>query len=148
MSEELKLYGFDCPFVERTRLLLALKQLDYEYTRMQDFNPAPDWFLALNPLGKVPVLIHREQAIYESAIINEYLEDCFPKPTAFSKDPAAKALARILIDYCGKSFVPAMFGLLMNREQANAEAVMTASLESWRWLNTFLVQHNRKGILL
>ncbi len=145
MHSTIQLYGFDCPFVERSRLLLELKGVDYQYTSIKDFNPAPDWFLKLNPLGKVPVLIHQGQAIYESAIINEYLEDIFPEPAAFPKSPPEKAFSRILIDYCSKHFIGHLFGLLMNQQQAEAVPAMNACLDDWRWLNDFLMEHNPQG---
>jgi len=142
MPESLKLLGFDCPFVERTRLLLEFKNIPYEYTSMKDFNPRPEWFLQLNPQGKVPVLIHREQAIYESAVINEYLEEVFPSPAALPVSPSRRAFCRILIDYCNKSFAAAQFALLMNQQQERAEPLMADALASWRWLNNFLLQHS------
>ena len=120
MATDIQLYGFDCPFVERSRLLLDLKGVDYQYTSVKDFNPAPAWFLKLNPLGKVPVLIHQGKAIYESAIINEYLEDVFPEPAAFPEHPVEKAFSRIVIDYCSKQFIGNLFGLLMNQEEEKA----------------------------
>jgi glutathione S-transferase len=58
----------------------------------------PD-FLKLNPNGKVPVLTDDDLVLYESCIINEYLEEKYPNPPLMPKDPAKKAKARILIDY-------------------------------------------------
>ncbi|ARN76097.1 glutathione S-transferase family protein [Oceanicoccus sagamiensis] len=145
MASDIQLYGFDCPFVERSRLLLELKGVSYQYTSVKDFNPAPDWFLTLNPLGKVPVLIHQGKAIYESAIINEYLEDIFPSPAAFPVHPVDKAFCRILIDYCSKPFIANLFALLMNQDQEKTESLMAACLKDWRWLNAFLLEHNPDG---
>jgi glutathione S-transferase len=145
MSETLQLLGFDCPFVERARLLLALKEQPYEYTNIRNFNPRPQWFLELNPQGKVPVLIHRGNAIYESAIINEYLEELYPNPPAFPATAAQRAFCRILIDYCGKGFVSSQFALLMNQDADKADKLMADALDSWRWLNDFLMLHNPDG---
>jgi glutathione S-transferase len=145
MPGSLKLFGFDCPFVERTRLLLDFKGIEYEYINMKDFNPKPQWFLDMNPQGKVPVLVHQDQAIYESAIINEYLEEIFPSPAALPESAAQRAFCRILIDYCGKSFAAAQFALLMNQEEEGAEQLMDNTVNSWRWLNDFLLQHSPDG---
>ena len=56
-------------------------------------------YLKLNPYGKVPVLTDDSTALYESLIINEYLDEKYPNPPLMPKDPASKAKARILIDY-------------------------------------------------
>src|ERR1700746_1485491 len=37
-----------------------------------------DWYLAINPNGVVPTLIHEGKTIIDSAVINEYLDDVFP----------------------------------------------------------------------
>ena len=54
----------------------------------------------LNPYGKVPVLVDGEAVVYESAIINEYLEEKYPAVPLLPKDPFKRSRARIWIDYC------------------------------------------------
>jgi glutathione S-transferase len=56
--------------------------------------------LALNPYGKVPVLVDGDAVIYESAIINEYLEDKYPEVALMPRDPLSRSRARIWIDFC------------------------------------------------
>jgi glutathione S-transferase len=56
--------------------------------------------LELNPYAKVPVLVDGEAVIYESAIINEYLEEKFPEVALMPKDLLQRARARIWIDFC------------------------------------------------
>jgi glutathione S-transferase len=53
----------------------------------------------LNPYGKVPVLVDDGTVVYESAIINEYLEEKYPEVPLMPKDPAGRSRARIWIDY-------------------------------------------------
>jgi glutathione S-transferase len=48
----------------------------------------------------VPVLVDNEAVVYESAIINEYLEEKYPAVPLMPKDPFKKSRARIWIDYC------------------------------------------------
>lgn len=60
----------------------------------------PADLLSVNPYGKVPVLVEREGVIYESAIINEYLNEKYPHPLLMPKDPILRARARIWIDFC------------------------------------------------
>jgi glutathione S-transferase len=54
----------------------------------------------LNPYGKVPVLVDGDAVVYESAIINEYLEEKYPAVPLMPKDPFKRSRARIWIDYC------------------------------------------------
>lgn len=145
MPSSLQLLGFDCPFVERARILLQFKGVEHTYTSMTDFGSAPDWFLKLNPLGKVPVLIDGEEAIYESNIINEYIEDRFEGPRAMPQTPLLRARTRLLANHCDKVFIFKLFALLMNRDGERAQTVMDEAVDSWRWLNTFLMKHSPEG---
>src|SRR5947199_1868069 len=79
----LKLYDYpDCPFCQKVRVVLAEKDLEYEkifvdFRRQEQKTPE---FLRLNPYGKVPVLIDEDEVIYDSTIINEYMEDEYLMP--------------------------------------------------------------------
>ncbi|WP_035871171.1 glutathione S-transferase family protein [Cucumibacter marinus] len=73
-----------CPYVQRAAISLAEKQTPFE-RRTIDLADKPDWFTALSPLGKVPVLLVEQPGettvpIFESAVILEYLEDTQPHP--------------------------------------------------------------------
>ena len=63
-----------CPYAQRTRMLMIEKELPFELTEV-DLRNKPDWFLKVSPYGKVPVIVDDGETIYESAIINEYLEE-------------------------------------------------------------------------
>ncbi len=63
-----------CPYVQRAAIVLAEKSIAFE--RMDiDLANKPDWFLSISPLGKTPVLLVDGQAIFESAVICEFLEE-------------------------------------------------------------------------
>jgi glutathione S-transferase len=105
----LKLYDYpDCPFSQKVRIVLREKDLEYE-TIFVDLRKGeqkkPD-FLRLNPLGKVPVLMDDDEVIYDSTIINEYLEDEYPHPSLLPEDSAARARIRLLEDHCDNFFIP------------------------------------------
>lgn len=65
-----------------------------------DLANKPEDLLRLNPYGKVPVLVDGAGVIYESAIINEYLEEKHSGTPLMPKDPLLRSRARIWIDYC------------------------------------------------
>lgn len=98
----IKLYDFkSSPNCQRVKVVLAEKNLPYEIvpidlTKKEQKNPD---YLKLNPYGKVPVLTDDSTVLYESLVINEYLEEKYPNPPLMPKDPAKKAKGRILIDY-------------------------------------------------
>jgi glutathione S-transferase len=68
-----------CPYVQRAVIALTEKGVEFERIDI-DLASKPDWFLALSPLGKTPVLQVGDIAIFESAVILEYLEETQPKP--------------------------------------------------------------------
>jgi stringent starvation protein A len=91
------LYDADrCPYCARTRIVLAEKGVEYE-TTVIDLDDRPAWIYEKNPLGRVPVLEEDTFVLAESAVIDEYLEERYPEPALLPADPAARALARMLV---------------------------------------------------
>jgi len=85
-----------CPYVQRVAIALAEKSLPF--TRIDiDLAAKPEWFLAISPLGKTPVLEVDDAAIFESAVILEYLEETCPPPLHPS-DPLERADHRAWIE--------------------------------------------------
>ena len=85
-----------CPYVQRVAIALAEKSLTF--TRVDiDLAAKPDWFLAISPLGKTPVLKVGDTAIFESAVILEYLED-MRSPPLHPADPLDRADHRAWIE--------------------------------------------------
>jgi glutathione S-transferase len=108
-----------CPFAHRTRLVLEHKQVPFELVEI-DLQNKPAWFDSkLSGYGKVPALEHDDVRLWESAVVNEYLDEVFPEPHLLPADASTRALARIWIDYSNTRFAPA-FGKLL-RAQAAAE---------------------------
>jgi len=119
-----------CPFAHRTRLVLLEKGIDFSLTEI-DLQNKPDWFTQISRYGKVPAIKHGDNEIYESAIINEYLEEVFPEPPLLPRDPGRRAVARIWIDYANTRFVPAFSKLLRGKdaqEQQQGRQELQASL--------------------
>ncbi len=63
-----------CPYVQRAAIVLTEKGVPFE-RRDIDLSNKPDWFLKVSPLGKTPVLLVGEAAVFESAVICEYLDE-------------------------------------------------------------------------
>jgi glutathione S-transferase len=120
----LKLYDYpDCPFCQKVRVVLAEKDLEYEKVfvdlRRQE-QKAPE-FLRMNPYGKVPVLVDEDAVVYDSTVINEYLEDEYPLPRLMPEDSQSRAQVRLLEDYCDNSFIPPTTLLLAQLRKPEAE---------------------------
>lgn len=104
-----------CPFAQRTHLLLLEKGIPHTVNEI-DLSAKPDWFVAISPYGKVPVVRHGDDVVWESAIINEYLEELYPEPAMMPRDPGRRALARFWIDFCNASFTTTWYKLLLAQE--------------------------------
>lgn len=87
-----------CPFVQRSVITLNEKNVDFDVTYI-DLENKPDWFLKISPLGKVPVLKVDDHVLFESSVINEYLDEVSP-PSIHPKEPLKKAFNRAWIEFC------------------------------------------------
>lgn len=86
-----------CPYVQRAVISLSEKGVEYERTYI-DLANKPDWFLAISPLGKTPVLLADSVPIFESAVILEYLEETQPNPLHLG-DPLERARHRAWMEF-------------------------------------------------
>lgn len=90
-----------CPYVQRAAISLAEKGVPFERINV-DLADKPDWFRAISPLGKVPLLRVRhgggEEVIFESAVILEYLEETEANPL-HPADPLMRARHRAWIEF-------------------------------------------------
>ena len=95
----LKLHHFDrSPFGFKVRLVLAEKNVPYALVVPEDKANDPK-FGQLNPFRMTPVLeLEDGRAIWESTVINEYLEEAYPTPAMLPKDPYERARVRMLED--------------------------------------------------
>lgn len=95
----LKLVSFKaCPFVQRAVIVLEMKAIDYEIEYI-DLACPPDWFLAISPLKKVPILIVENSVIFESSVIIEYIDEAFPVNRLHPEDLLLKAQNRSWIEF-------------------------------------------------
>ncbi|HEY7716916.1 MAG TPA: glutathione S-transferase family protein [Candidatus Binatia bacterium] len=140
----IKLYDFkSSPNCQRVKIVLAEKNLPYEIVpvdlRAQE-QKTPE-YLKLNPYGKVPVLTDDGTVLYESCIINEYLDEKYPSPPLMPKDPAKKAKGRILIDYgmahFDSPYQKLRMELMKEQKDQNPQIIDTAKGDLKRLLKRF-----------
>jgi glutathione S-transferase len=67
-----------------------------------------DWYLALNPNGVVPTLVHDGRPVVDSSVINEYLDEVFPEPALLPADPFRRAELRAWRQYIDEVPTPAI----------------------------------------
>lgn len=110
----IELYDYPkCPYCRKVRITLLEKGIKYrnKFVNLRQKEQKHPEFLKLNPLGKVPVLVHDSRAIYESTVINEFLEEYYPEPALMPADLYDKAKVRILVEYSERSFHTNVFNI-------------------------------------
>lgn len=93
----MRLYsGTSCPFSQRCRMVLFEKGMDFEIIDVDLLSKLPD-IVKMNPYGQVPILVERDLVLYESNIINDYIDARFPHPQLIPPDPVMCARVRLLL---------------------------------------------------
>ena len=113
-----------CPWVQRAAIVLREKNIVFEFRHI-DFDNRPDWFLAISPHKKVPVLrIDEKVSLFESNAIAEYLDET-TEPRLHPDDPVLRAINRAWTDY-----VPTFANLVTAGAYADDEASYKAAAEN------------------
>jgi glutathione S-transferase len=95
---DLTLVSYDlCPYVQRAAIALAEKGVGFRRVDV-DLSNKPDWFRAISPLGKVPLLRVGDDVLFESAVIVEYLEETNPH-SLHPHDPLERAKHRAWMEF-------------------------------------------------
>lgn len=117
----LTLYQFEgSPWCWKVRIVLAEKKLEYRTVTPVNRENDPK-FRALTPVGKVPVLVLEDGTpIYESTVINEYLQDRYPVPSLLPNDPADRARVRMMEEVCDAYLAPALRQMVRARYRFDA----------------------------
>lgn len=117
-----KLISFKvCPFVQRSVILLKEKGVDYDIEYIDIYNP-PEWFLELSPTGKVPIMQVEGTVLFESAVINEYIDEVY-SPQLHPVDPIKKAHNRAWMEYTSPLYM-GTFNLIMSKEKEDMEKLL------------------------
>ncbi|MEF0943271.1 glutathione S-transferase family protein [Rhizobium sp. BR 362] len=130
-----------CPYVQRAVITLTEKAVPFEL-RYVDLSAKPDWFLAISPLGKVPLLIvtegdGTETVLFESAVICEYLEETQSGAKLHPANPLARARHRGWVEF-GSSVLSDLWGFETAKDERTYEATRKALIEKFGRVETEL----------
>ena len=107
-----------CPFAQRAWLALLEKGVQFTYVEQDPYNKSPEW-LAVNPKGLVPAIVHNGKVIIESTVCIEYVDEAWnTERHLLPSDPYERAQIRILSDYITKKVVPPYYQMLMKKGEA------------------------------
>jgi len=107
----LELYHWE-PNANSGELLICLHekgvQFRSHYVDLLQFEQLSPEFLALNPRGQVPVLVHEGRVLAETTLILEYLDAAFPQPPLVPESPAGRYCMRVWTKLADDSLAPAL----------------------------------------
>jgi glutathione S-transferase len=125
-----------CPYVQRAVIALTEKAVPFERIDV-DLASKPQWFKALSPLGKTPVLKAGETAIFESAVILEYLEETLPKPL-HPADPLRRAEHRAWIEF-GSAILNDIWGFYTVSDAIAFKSKVDQLAQRFAWIENRVV---------
>lgn len=138
-----------CPFAQRSRLALLEKGLEFDTVDIEfvgDSFKKPQWFLDLNPNERVPILKHAGNVVYESEVLNEYLEDAFPQRPLLPADPGKRATCRIWIGYSNKDFLGGFYPVIMSLEVEKQENYKREFADLLRYMESVFAELSGGGL--
>src|ERR687889_2454513 len=104
----------------RTRMVLHEKGIDFEVHEV-DLSNKSEEFLSVSPYGKVPVLRVNGTSLYESNIVNEYLDEVYDSPRLMPEDPEQRALVRSWMAFADDYFFPSVYRVRMGLQRGYSE---------------------------
>jgi glutathione S-transferase len=124
-----KLYNTQrCPYARRTRIALLEKGIDFDVHEV-DLENKSEEFLKASPTGKVPVVVVDGDSIYESNVVNQYLDEVAEGLRLMPQDPKRRAYARIWMAFADTDFFPPLFVASVGRERGFSEERISEALE-------------------
>jgi glutathione S-transferase len=109
-------------------MVLHEKQVDFEVHEV-DLSNKSDEFLAVSPTGKVPMVVVDGDSLYESNVVNQYLDEVTNEPRLMPEDPKRRAYARIWMSFADTDFFPAVFVASVGRERGFSEDQISEAFE-------------------
>lgn len=124
-----------CPYVQRAVITLLEKRIPHERVYI-DLADKPDWFTAISPLGKVPLLRVGGEVLFESAVLCEYLDEVTPG-SLHPADPLAKARHRAWIEFASAT-LDAVAGFYAAKDEGAFELKRAVLQQRLSWLERHL----------
>ena len=109
-------------------MVLHEKGIDFEVNEV-DLSNKSEEFLRVSPYGKVPVLRVNGTSLYESNIINEYLDEVYGSPSLMPEDPEERALVRSWMAFADDYFFPSIFRVRMGLQRGYSEVEIQEAKE-------------------
>src|ERR671916_3335758 len=101
-------------------MVLHEKGVDFEVNEV-DLSNKSEEFLNVSPYGKVPVLSVNGTSLYESNIVNEYLDEVYESPKLMPEDPEERASVRSWMAFADDYFFPSVFAVRMGPERGYSD---------------------------
>jgi glutathione S-transferase len=111
------------PYARKVRIALYEKDVPFERVRALHGDCNRTDFLHVNPRAEVPALVDGEFKLYDSTIICEYLEDRYPDPALYPRDPRQRATCRLIEDLADTQIDAALYAVTVvefGRGETNA----------------------------
>ena len=109
-------------------MVLHEKRVDFEVHEV-DLSNKSEEFLAVSPTGKVPVVVADGDSLYESNVVNQYLDEVTGEPKLVPEDPKRRAYARIWMTFADTDFFPTVFVASVGRERGFSEEQISEAFE-------------------
>ena len=101
-------------------MVLHEKGIDFEVHEV-DLGDKSEEFLSVSPYGKVPVLRVNGTSLYESNVVNEYLDEVYTSPRLMPDNPEERASVRSWMAFADDYFFPSVFGVRMGPQRGYSE---------------------------
>ncbi|KAI8993675.1 thioredoxin-like protein [Pilobolus umbonatus] len=144
MSDKTILYYSEvCPYAQRARIAFREAGIDHEEVEIDLLNK-PDWYLKINPEGKVPAVIINKKPIAESMVLVELAND-LSNNKLLPEDPVQRAEIRLAIELFSSKIIPAMYGFFRNPTKEGGEDYKKTIEAGYKTLSTLLHAQSSTG---
>ncbi len=101
-------------------MVLHEKGIDFDVHEV-DLSNKSEEFLKVSPYGKVPVLRVNGTSLYESNVVNEYLDEVYDSPKLMPEDPEGRASVRSWMAFADDYFFPSVYRVRMGLQRGYSE---------------------------